>query len=482
MSQEKTADGCMKSMFFFDDWLLFAREGLDRMQGRPERVREVVSDFQSDSDLKSIRGLGVQYDQNRSCYVMGVDCHDMAGTRFFTRLESDDPYNWPAQRWAAGKGPLWTRADNAYLDQDNKPLDCFNIFGLEGTPLAERGYVITFWDYLRTHRGDDIHSGKPSAAVGFSQDGIHFNVEKDTFWIPHHSDTGNPVIYNPWTKQYMIFCRPEQTDRRVDIVLTSDFKTFSPSETILQPDAEDPVGREFYGLGAALYDDMFVGMLHIFDTEPTEKAGCRMQGINQMQVAYSYNGRSWYRACREMFIGRGEPGSDSGGSVYASAPIRTAENRLLFSSMVAWTEHGMDIEHCPEEWKKKLYRSYLYELRLDGFMYLRTRARQGLLRSKVLVLQGGDLTVNARTTPSGYVKAVLLDHATYEPIPNYTLEDAIALTGDELFGKLRWRERDNLDELKGKLVVLELHVREADLFALRFGYRVRFGEYAHDRV
>lgn len=480
----QTADGssCMNSLFFFDDWLLFAREGLDRRQGRPERIGQFALDPQADPDLESIRGLGIVHDPIGGGYEMVVDCQSRSGMRFFTRLRSDDPYRWPTQEWKSGSGPLWTRADNVYLDQHGRPLDCFNVLCLAGTPLAQKGYVATFFDYARTHRGDAHHSPQPSAAIGFSRDGLHFEVEAGNCYIPHHSDTSNPPIYNPWTGEFLIYCRPEQSDRRIGVVTTRDFRTFSPYETILQPDPLDPVGREFYGLTPWLQDDLFVGTLSIYDTEPTEKAHVRMQGINEMQLAYSYNGKNWYRASREMFLERGEPGTDSGGSIYAGMPVRTPANRLLFGTMVSWTEHGMDIEHCPEEWRRTPYRSYLYEMRPDGFVFLRTSARCGRLRTKAIVPQGGELTINALTTPSGHVKAVMLDAQTFEPIPNYTLDDAIPLVGDELTGTLRWRERKNLDELKDRRVMLELHVREADLYALRFPYRVHLGEYIRDRV
>jgi len=230
-----------------------------------------------------------------------------------------------------------------------------------------------------------------------------------------------------------------------------------------------------------LYDDVFVGMLSVYDTEPTEKVYYKMQGTNQMQVAYSYNGQNWYRACRETFIPRTEPGTRFGGSVYAAAPVRTPEDRLLFCVMGTWTEHGMDIEHCPEAWKNEPYRTWLYDMRLDGFAYLRTRARHGLIRTKAMAPQGGDLTVNARTTPSGHVRVAVLDR-TFKPLPNYTIEDAIPITGDELFAKVRWRERSNMDELKDKPVILEVRVREGELYALRLSHRVLLGEYAHDRL
>jgi len=481
MPQEKSSSECMNSLLFFDDWFLHAREGLDRKQGHPEMVKEIVLDSQPDPDLKRIRSGGISYDECRDRYMMVVGVTNQAGKRFMIRLESDDPYNWPDQQWTPGSEPLWTRTQNAYLDQNNDPLCCFNVFCLAGTPLAEKGYVMTLFDYKGKH---EDNPGTPSSCIGFSQDGLHFDVDENTFWIQHHSDTGNPIIYNPYTGEYMIFCRPEQTDRRVSVVTTTDFKTFSPAMVALQPDVEDPVGREFYGLGPMPYEDMFVGMLSIYDAEPTEKAGCKMQGTNQMQLAYSYNGRDWYRYLRETFIGRTEAGTYAGAQVYVGSPVRTSDNRLLFGGMATWAEHGLeedDIQHCAEEWKKKLWRTYLYEMRLDGFAYLRTRARQGLIRTKPVVPQGGDLTVNARMTPSGYVKVAVLDTA-FNPLPNYTIEDAIPITGDELFGKVRWRERDNLDELKGKSVILEVQVREGELYALRFSYQVHLGQFPRNRL
>ena len=170
-----------------------------------------------------------------------------------------------------------------------------------------------------------------------------------------------------------------------------------------------------------------------------------------------------------------------GGQVYAGLVGRTPQNRLLFVGMASWAEHGGDVEHAPEEWKKQHWVNCVYEMRLDGFAYLRTRARQGLIRTKAVVPQGGDLTVNARTAPSGHVKVAVLD-CSFEPLPNYTIEDAVPITGDELFGNVRWRDRENLDELKGKSVILEVQVREGELYALRFPYQVHLGEYPRDRL
>jgi len=451
-------------MFFFDDWMLHAREGLDRKQGQPKWVKEI--EMGSHPDLKWIRGVRTGHDERRGCYFMVIDCNTKAGKRFWTRVETKDPYNWPKQDWTPGNGPLETRAENAYRDQNGETLDCFDLFCLAGTPLADKGYVMALFDHGNTHRGGPNHSKKPSAAIAFSQDGLHFEVE-DAFYIQHHSDADNTPFYNPWTKEYLITCRPEQTDRRISVVTTTDFKTFSSDIVVLQPDALDPVGREFYALQPILYDDIFVGMLLVFDAEPTEKVYWKDEGTHETQVAYSYNGRHWYRSFRETFIARGEAGAPNGGMVWAFPPVRTPDNRLLFTSSGFPADHNADVDKL-----KRLWTTDLYEMRLDGFAYLRTRARQGLIRTKGVVPQGGDMTVNARMTPSGHVKVAVLDTA-FKPLPGYTIEDAIPITGDELFAKVRWRERENMDELKGKTVIIEVQVREGELY---------LGEYPHDRL
>lgn len=465
----KTSDRrFMNTLFFFDDWFLRAREGMDRKLGRPKMTKEVVLDFQSDPDLKSIRGLVPIYDPARSCYMLIIDCHDKKGQRFWIRLESDDPYTWPPVQWRPGDGRLWTRTDNVYLDQNNVPLCCFNQLPLVGTPFADKGYFFNLVD-----RGN---------ATGFSKDGLHFELDDKAPWVRGYgSDTGNPTVYNPWTGEFMIFCRPDCLDRRVSRVVSKDLKTFSRPNVILQPDAQDPVCREFYGLGAFLYGDVFLGMLSVYDTEPTERGRYKWQGTNQTHLAYSYNGQNWYRASREPFIPRTKPGTHAGGSVYIGLAGRTPDNRLLFGGMVTWTEHGMDIGHAPEEWKNKPYRVYMYDMRLDGFAYLRTRARNGFIRTKSVVPQGGEMTINVRTNASGNVKVAVLDEANDKPIPGFALEDSVPITGDHLFAKVRWRDRENLDELKGKRVLIEVRVREGELYALRFTHQVAPGEHIRDR-
>ena len=458
----------MKALLFFDDWHLSLREGLDRRWGQPQRSAKI--ELGSHPELSMLRGASnPRYDERRQCYVSYVDCiQKVDDRRFFFRVETDDPAHWPMPIWAAGSGPMWRRTDNVVIDQHQEPLNCFNVLSLTGTPLADRGYFMNLYRYADA-------GGNERAATAFSDDGLRFEVSKDIDWIPGFSDTGNPTVYDADSDRFLIFCRPNFVDRRIAQVLTEDLKSFLPPTTILQPDSQDPPGREFYGLDPLPYEDMYVGMLSVYDTEPTQMGRQKMYGSSECHLAYSYNGRNWYRADRDAFIPRTEAGSPCGGSVYASAPVRAAGGDLLFHAMGNGVDHGVDGEEDKSE-EASQWHTYQYQMRQDGFACLRTRATYGRILTKPLILEGGCLSVNVRTSLSGYLKAAVLDEKTHEPLPRFGMDDAVPISGDEPDGLVHWSERDNLDELTDRPVVLEIQVREAELYALRFSYHLAPGQ------
>ena len=457
------------SLRFFDDWRLRLREGFDRLQGHPRQLAEIP--LGTHPELSIIRGLSsTRYDERRECWFSFIDCHVVdGGGRFFLRMETDDPYHWEAPRWSAGSGPIWSRTENLVVDQYGAPLACFNVLPLTGTPLEDRGYFMNLYRYTAAD------GTETPGATAFSRDGFRFDVDVDTQWIDYLSDTGNPTIYDRGIGQYRIFCRPHFVDRRVAMLLSPDLSSFGEPTVVLQPDALDPVNREFYGLDPIPLEDMYVAHLSVYDTETTEiEALAKMQGTSQTHLAYSYNGQNWYRAHREPFLPRTEAGSFFGGSVYPSAPIRTSGDRLLFHVMGNGVDHGVHGEDIPAEYltEATTWKTFQYEMRLDGWTYLRTRARCGRLQTKALVPSGGQVTINVRTAPTGAARVAVLDHETLEPLPRYSLAECVPIIGDAVSGRVRWQEREDLDELKDRPVILEVQVREGELYALRFSYRM----------
>ena len=165
------------SLYFFDDWRLRLRQGLDREQGQPARVGEIP--LGSNPELKVLRGLvGVDYDERRECWFSIIDCHPVDGSpRFHLRMETDDLYHWEPHRWRDGSDPIWRRTDNLVVDQYDEPIACFNILPLTGTPHEDRGSFMNMYRYIAAD-GTRTHS-----PVAFSQDGFRFNVDVDTQWI-----------------------------------------------------------------------------------------------------------------------------------------------------------------------------------------------------------------------------------------------------------------------------------------------------------
>ena len=439
----------MQCILFFDDWMLQARQGLDRVQGKPVLASTVSPELPQHLSRLALAdaATSLHFDERSGRYAMYVDCWTAAPERqrFSARVESDDPRKWPDLLGARAVKTLQLSGKNVVVDESGKPLYRFVITPLAGTPLADRGYVGIF-----------------EQRIGFSPDGKQFQIVPMGPWIAHTDEPGFGVVYDPWRKRHVIFDRIYGVDRRVGRVFTTDFKSFSRPEIALQPDAQDPICREFYGMSPVRYEDMFIGCLWVFDTEPTEKRMLKMQGSIGTQLTYSYDGDHWYRA----FRGQRLFAAPAGGMIYVGKPVRTHDDRLIFAAMGADETHR-DVGE--EEGSAR--RLHFFELRLDGYSYLKTRAQRGFIRTKALVPAGDALKLNVRTNRSGYVKVQVLDARTFEPIPHYTLDDAIAISGDHLFAEAQWRERNNLAELKGRPVVLEVHVREGELYALRIPHK-----------
>ena len=69
----------------------------------------------------------------------------------------------------------------------------------------------------------------------------------------------------------------------------------------------------------------------------------------------------------------------------------------------------------------------------------------------------------------------LVDGETGEPLPGYTWEEALPISGDHLFAKPAWQAHQDMSELVGRPVRLEVQMREAELFAIRIPCQLYIG-------
>ena len=81
-----------------------------------------------------------------------------------------------------------------------------------------------------------------------------------------------------------------------------------------------------------------------------------------------------------------------------------------------------------------------------------------------------------RTTRHTSVRVQLLHGLTLNPLPGYTFEDAVSISGDHLFAPVRWKNHEDIAEWIGKPVRVEIEMREAELFAVRMQYKSRYAQ------
>ena len=79
-----------------------------------------------------------------------------------------------------------------------------------------------------------------------------------------------------------------------------------------------------------------------------------------------------------------------------------------------------------------------------------------------------ELTINYQA-PLGQVLVQITDPAG-KPIPEYSFEDCIPLQGDALDQPVKWKKQQNLSELIGKPIRLEIKMIDARIYALRFEF------------
>ena len=109
-----------------------------------------------------------------------------------------------------------------------------------------------------------------------------------------------------------------------------------------------------------------------------------------------------------------------------------------------------------------------FTYRKDGFVSLHTDKSGGEMITKPLTFSGKNLHLNFVTATKGSVQVEILD-TKGQPLAGFALADCKTLSGDELDKAVQWKGSADLNELAGKPVKLRLVLKDADVYAVRFG-------------
>lgn len=111
-----------------------------------------------------------------------------------------------------------------------------------------------------------------------------------------------------------------------------------------------------------------------------------------------------------------------------------------------------------------------YVFRLDGLSSVRAGDHPGIWVSKPLVRSGNHLFLNASTSASGFLRIELMDEDG-EPIEGYAGDHAMEWIGNEVQRPYRWKRGPMIELDEERPIRMKIHLKDADLFALRFGRR-----------
>lgn len=251
---------------------------------------------------------------------------------------------------------------------------------------------------------DGIHWSEPKAMDGFEETG-------DTSGLGYDERRGLYLFTTRQRGYWMsdryprLYSRPIRKGmpdgRWVSLSTSPDFVNWTPLDLIMERDAADELGVDFYCGLPFPYGDLYVAWLrrHHFwhgtmDTELVWSRDCRRWK------------RSWYR---RAFLGPGELGEPDWcfGDVINAKPIRAGDKLLIYYE-------GRNHVHGPHAIKQRPGgRGRLgmdavmgvATLRVDGFVSLEAGAMGGWLVTEPLPPTGKSWRMNARTVGDGMIVA-----------------------------------------------------------------------------
>ena len=333
--------------------------------------------------------------------------------------------------------------------------------------------------------GDMIFAGiVQPVCVAYSADGIHWDVPQR--WlnpvIPQGSDTHLVAYWDAKIHRYVVYLRGRPNVRIICMAESSDFENWTPRQIIVAPDELDPPqDHEFYGMSSLAYRDFRIGFLSVFHTlyegwiAQNQIEDWMPAWMNQMdvQLTYSKDGRTWYRAGnREPILLCGPLGSYDCGAVYPPhAPFVLGEE--------IWVYHGgsNDLHGEPPRGGAESRRGInLAKIAKDRLVCLKTDA-QGIATTMPLNIDPHALWINADAS-DGSLQVELVDPFD-RVVPGFGRDDCIPFSGNETEHQIQWKgdpqdaagskegglEQKMVSQMRGGLKV-KVYLDRAKLFAL----------------
>jgi len=355
-----------------------------------------------------------------------------------------------------------TRANNL-LAIGRQNAEGISVLRDDRDPDAQRRYKALYWDHaagpahihptlgrVLWQDGDE----SDGAHIAWSPDGIRWTAYQGNPVIRAYMDTNQNLLWDEKIERWVAFSR-FGFGRKIARSESADFLTWSKPELVLDCDAADGAGTQFYGMGCDLYEGLYIGMLWVY-----REWG---DGCIDTQLGVSRDGIRWERvADRQTFLPLGPKGSwDDGMARFAERIVRVGDELYIYYSGVNGPHSG------PKFPPDKIVRAFkpgigLGVLRRDGFVSLDAGDDEGTVLTKPFAMPEGSLRLNVDASNGQAWAAICSEGGA----PIEGCERSQAVTGDNMAAPVMWR--NDVRSLSGRTVRLLLSARRAKLYSYWF--------------
>ena len=301
------------TLLFFDDEPLYSRKGVVRRLGTPQRAGS-YHEKAGNCTWGRPSVFRVQ-DEWRMVYQAGVGLPNRGGGVTLIASSLDGvvwaPLDTTAQIVLPGR-----MAANQIL-----PTTAGNLGSVVedlSAPASERYKLLAVRETVES-------------SIWVSADLLQWRKLEQSSWHPSPPDPPAFAFWNDAARSFFITTRPEWPDRRICLVTTKDWRTFSRPVLALHADADDRALAQHYGMYVLPYHGYFIGLLWIFyagDAAPLSAPHRYRGGKVETYLTYSLNGLHWQRCTHTPLFVNGGAGLPDAGCLQVSNIIPAGKGRL----------------------------------------------------------------------------------------------------------------------------------------------------------
>lgn len=447
---------------FVDDWLIEKMSNTILKLYQPIR-KEIVFRFDAPWEGALSGYVTIMKDDNffRMYYRGGGDL-----SREYTCLaESNDGISWKRPslglfefNGSKDNNIIWTGSKKAYCESHNfSPFKDTNPHA-----IPDHRYKAV------TLSRQTIDGQTRNVLMAFvSSDGIRWQRLQDEPIITEGAfDSHNTAFWDTIQQNYVCYSRVSRNGKRsIQRSVSPDFVRWSKPQ--LLDFGHTPI-EHLYTNGIVPYPrapHLYLGLAMRFVPERREIGMRRREtdGLSDAVLFSSHDGLHWNRAFMEAFVRPGPNQANWGGAHGNNTPawgiVQTNENEL---SIYLTENYG----NYPEQTGRipVLRRA---TIRTDGFASVNAPYSGAEMLTKPLIFSGSALVINYSTSAVGGIKVEIQDQ-NGEPIPKFTLADAIEIYGDEIERNVCWQAGADVSQIAGRIIRLRFFMRDADLYSIRF--------------